>query len=64
MCGSVRLSSDVSEIKLFFSIPPHRPHATKLLWPTGSSKFRSNRTDTSITINEIGTNRHNCFIVK
>jgi hypothetical protein len=25
MCGSVRLSSDVSEIKLVFSIPPHRP---------------------------------------
>jgi putative SOS response-associated peptidase YedK len=25
MCGHVRLSSDVSEIKLVFSIPPHRP---------------------------------------
>ena len=25
MCGRVRLSSDVSEIKLGFSIPPHRP---------------------------------------
>jgi len=25
MCGRVRLSSDVSEIKLIFSIPPHRP---------------------------------------
>jgi putative SOS response-associated peptidase YedK len=25
MCGSVRLSSDISEIKLVFSIPPHRP---------------------------------------
>ena len=25
MCGRVRLSSDVSEIKLLFSIPPHRP---------------------------------------
>jgi putative SOS response-associated peptidase YedK len=25
MCGGVRLSSDVSEIKLVFSIPPHRP---------------------------------------
>jgi putative SOS response-associated peptidase YedK len=25
MCGCVRLSSDVSEIKLVFSIPPHRP---------------------------------------
>jgi hypothetical protein len=25
MCGRVRLSSDVSEIKLAFSIPPHRP---------------------------------------
>src|ERR1700757_2948120 len=25
MCGRVRLSSDVSEIKLVFSIPPHRP---------------------------------------
>jgi proline iminopeptidase len=24
-CGRVRLSSDVSEIKLVFSIPPHRP---------------------------------------
>jgi putative SOS response-associated peptidase YedK len=24
MCGRVRLSSDVSEIKLVFSIPPHR----------------------------------------
>ena len=25
LCGRVRLSSDVSEIKLVFSIPPHRP---------------------------------------
>src|SRR6201993_1664505 len=25
MCGRVRLSSDVSEIKRVFSIPPHRP---------------------------------------
>ena len=25
MCGRVRLSSDVSEIKITFSIPPHRP---------------------------------------
>ena len=25
MCGRVRLSSDVSDIKLVFSIPPHRP---------------------------------------
>ena len=25
MCGRVRLSSDVSETKLVFSIPPHRP---------------------------------------
>jgi hypothetical protein len=25
MYGRVRLSSDVSEIKLVFSIPPHRP---------------------------------------
>jgi hypothetical protein len=25
MCGRVRLSSDVSEIKLVSSIPPHRP---------------------------------------
>ena len=25
MCGRVRLSSDLSEIKLVFSIPPHRP---------------------------------------
>jgi putative SOS response-associated peptidase YedK len=25
MCGRVRLSSDVSEFKLVFSIPPHRP---------------------------------------
>ena len=25
MCGRVRLSSDVSEIKLVFSIQPHRP---------------------------------------
>ena len=25
MCGRVRLSSDVREIKLVFSIPPHRP---------------------------------------
>jgi putative SOS response-associated peptidase YedK len=25
MCGRVRLCSDVSEIKLVFSIPPHRP---------------------------------------
>jgi len=25
MCGRGRLSSDVSEIKLVFSIPPHRP---------------------------------------
>jgi hypothetical protein len=25
MCGRVRLSSDVSEIKLVFSIPRHRP---------------------------------------
>ena len=25
MCGRVRLSSDVSEIELVFSIPPHRP---------------------------------------
>jgi putative SOS response-associated peptidase YedK len=25
MCGRVRLSSDVGEIKLVFSIPPHRP---------------------------------------
>jgi putative SOS response-associated peptidase YedK len=25
MCGRVRLSSDGSEIKLVFSIPPHRP---------------------------------------
>jgi putative SOS response-associated peptidase YedK len=28
MCGRVRLSSDVSEIKLVFSIPPHRPTQT------------------------------------
>jgi putative SOS response-associated peptidase YedK len=27
MCGRVRLSTDVSEIKLVFSIPPHRPTA-------------------------------------
>jgi hypothetical protein len=26
VCGRVRLSSDVSEIKLVFSIPPHRPN--------------------------------------
>jgi hypothetical protein len=25
MCGRVRLSSDVSEIRLVFSIPPHQP---------------------------------------
>jgi putative SOS response-associated peptidase YedK len=25
MCGRARLSSDVTEIKLVFSIPPHRP---------------------------------------
>jgi putative SOS response-associated peptidase YedK len=25
MCGRIRLSPDVSEIKLVFSIPPHRP---------------------------------------
>jgi putative SOS response-associated peptidase YedK len=25
MCGRVRLSSDVSEINVVFSIPPHRP---------------------------------------
>jgi hypothetical protein len=25
MCSHARLSSDVSEIKLVFSIPPHRP---------------------------------------
>jgi hypothetical protein len=25
MCGRIRLSSDVSEIKIVFSIPPHRP---------------------------------------
>jgi putative SOS response-associated peptidase YedK len=25
MCGRARLSSDVSEIKLVFSIPPHQP---------------------------------------
>jgi putative SOS response-associated peptidase YedK len=25
MCGRLRLSSDVSEIKLVFPIPPHRP---------------------------------------
>ena len=25
MCGRIRLSSDVSEIKLVFSIPPDRP---------------------------------------
>jgi putative SOS response-associated peptidase YedK len=25
MCGRVHLSSDVSEIRLVFSIPPHRP---------------------------------------
>jgi putative SOS response-associated peptidase YedK len=25
MCGRARLSSDVSEMKLVFSIPPHRP---------------------------------------
>jgi hypothetical protein len=25
MCGRVHVSSDVSEIKLVFSIPPHRP---------------------------------------
>jgi putative SOS response-associated peptidase YedK len=25
MCGRARLSSDVSEIKIIFSIPPHRP---------------------------------------
>jgi putative SOS response-associated peptidase YedK len=25
MCGRARLSSDVSEIRLVFSIPPHRP---------------------------------------
>ena len=25
MCGRARLSSDVSEIKLVFSIPPERP---------------------------------------
>ena len=25
MCGRAHLSSDVSEIKLVFSIPPHRP---------------------------------------
>jgi len=25
MCGRVRLPSDISEIKLVFSIPPHRP---------------------------------------
>ena len=27
MCGGVRLASDVSEIKLVFSIPPERPAA-------------------------------------
>ena len=26
MCGHARLPSDLSEIKLVFSIPPHRPH--------------------------------------
>jgi len=25
MCGRARFSSDVSEVKLVFSIPPHRP---------------------------------------
>jgi putative SOS response-associated peptidase YedK len=25
MCGRVRLSPDVSDIKIVFSIPPHRP---------------------------------------
>jgi hypothetical protein len=32
MCGRVRLSSDVSEIKLVFSIPPERPTPTSPSW--------------------------------
>ena len=35
MCGRVRLSSDVSEIKLVFSIPHHRP--TPNIAPTWNS---------------------------
>jgi putative SOS response-associated peptidase YedK len=41
MCGSVRFSSNVSEIKLVFSIPPRRPTPNfppcwtphRLIWP-------------------------------
>jgi hypothetical protein len=32
MCGRVRLSSDVSEIKLVFSIPAHRPESFRWLY--------------------------------
>jgi hypothetical protein len=36
MCGRARLSSDVSEIKLVFSIPPHRPTPNiALSWQRG-----------------------------
>jgi hypothetical protein len=33
MCGRARLSSDVSEIKLAFSIPPERPAPNFCLVP-------------------------------
>jgi putative tryptophan/tyrosine transport system substrate-binding protein len=35
MCGRARLSSDVSEIKLVFSIPPHWPTPSWNVAPTG-----------------------------
>jgi hypothetical protein len=44
MCGRIRLSSDVSEIKLVFSIPPHRPRPATLVQDiTGLETIRIQR---------------------
>ena len=44
MCGRIRLSSDVSEIKLVFSIPPHRPRPATLVQDiTGLETIRISR---------------------
>jgi hypothetical protein len=48
ICGRVRLSSDVREIKLVFSIPPHRPTRTFREWAVSPRLGNVKKNDPSL----------------
>jgi hypothetical protein len=54
MCGHVRLSSDVSEIKLVFSIPPHRPTPNFAELERGASGCRPTSAPERVAVGRTG----------